>query len=152
MCNSAIRFDVQVHETRSHHAPTEDDRVKTRKQKAETKVHEAEQSPKKVKSESDNAHPNGKSSEDIIAEFEEFCTAVRENLQVHQMREVLEANGQDCSGSDESLARRWSVISSYLNYRNHPIWKLNECRIFAYVEICTHVTCVFEISIRMFQL
>lgn len=101
---------IKVHETRSHsHPNTEEDKVMTRKQKAENKAHEAEQSPKKPKSEGDNGHANGKSSEDIVAEFEKVCTAVKDNLSTEQMREILEANGQDSSGSDANVLRKWLV-------------------------------------------
>lgn len=79
----------------------------TRKQKAENKEHEAEQSPKKPKSESGNGHPNGKSAAVIVAEYEEFCKAIKENLSIDQMRQILEANGLDPSGSDGSILRRW---------------------------------------------
>lgn len=82
----------------------------TRKQKAENKAHDAEQSPKKAKAESDNGHPNGKSSADTAsAEFDEFCKAINEHLSVEQLREVLEANGLDSSGPDHVVVRRWSV-------------------------------------------
>lgn len=82
----------------------------TRKQKAENKAHEAEQSPKKAKAESDNGHPNGKSSADTAStEFEEFCKAIKEHLSVEQLREVLESNGLDSSGPDNVVVRRWSV-------------------------------------------
>lgn len=80
----------------------------TRKQKAENRAHEAEQSPKKAKAESDtnSGNPNGKSS---AQEFEDFCKAINEHLSVQQLREVLESNGLDCSGPDHVIIRRWSV-------------------------------------------
>ncbi|PQQ12968.1 poly [Prunus yedoensis var. nudiflora] len=105
---------MRVHETRSHsHPNTEEDKVMTRKQKAENKAHEAEQSPKKPKSEGDNGHANGKSSEDIVAEFEKVCTAVKDNLSTEQMREILEANGQDSSGSDANVLRKCQDLLFY---------------------------------------
>lgn len=79
----------------------------TRKQKAENKVHEAEQSPKKPKSEGNNGHPKGKSAADIAAEYEEFCQAIKDQLSLDQMRQILEANGLDSSGSDGSVIRKW---------------------------------------------
>lgn len=81
----------------------------TRKQKAENKAHEAEQSPKKAKSEGDNGNTNGKSSEKVVAEYEKLCAAVKDNLSTEQMREILEANGQDSSGSDSTILRKWLV-------------------------------------------
>ncbi|VVA32957.1 Hypothetical predicted protein [Prunus dulcis] len=85
----------------------------TRKQKAENKAHEAEQSPKKPKSEGGNGHANRKSSEDIVAEFEKVCTAVKDNLSTEQMREILEANGQDSSGSDANVLRKCQDLLFY---------------------------------------
>lgn len=81
----------------------------TRKQKAESKVHEAEQSPKKAKSEDDNGKNNGKSTSEIAAEFEKFCKATREHLSIAQMREILEANGQDLPDSDDAVVPKWLV-------------------------------------------
>lgn len=101
----------------------------TKKQKAEGKTTEgeAEQSPKKAKTqnedktndkeaakaENENGKENGKSTEEIKAEFEKFCKATSEHLSIQQMREILEANGQDGSGSDDAVVPRW-LVSSYL--------------------------------------
>ncbi|POO01272.1 Poly [ADP-ribose] polymerase [Trema orientale] len=85
----------------------------TRKQKAENKAHEGEQSPKKLKSENENGHPNGKSAADIAAEYEEFCKAIKEHLSLDQMRQILEANGLDSSGSDGSVLRRCQDLLFY---------------------------------------
>lgn len=76
-----------------------------RKHKAEGKLPEAEQSPKKAKSE--NESPNG--SGDAASEYKDFCKAVEENLSVDQIKEVLETNGQDCSAPEETLLAQWSV-------------------------------------------
>ncbi|XWS71478.1 hypothetical protein CRYUN_Cryun03dG0141300 [Craigia yunnanensis] len=79
-------------------------RVMTRKQKGDhLKSNEGRESPKKAKAETDNDHSDGKSATDVAKEFEEFCKAVREHLSVAQMKENLEANGQDSSGSDTSV-------------------------------------------------
>lgn len=102
---------IKVHETRSHaHTPMDEDKVMTRKQKAEHRAQEAEQSqsPKKPKPEH-NGHPNGKSAGEVARQFEDLCKATEENLSVDQMREILEANGQDSSGSDGNVIAKWLV-------------------------------------------
>lgn len=102
--------------------------MSTRKQKAEAKASEAESehSPKKAKTENeekpsaskkekdenDNGEENGKSTEEIKAEFEKFCKATSEHLSIQQMREILEANGQNSSGSDDAVVPRWLVMIS----------------------------------------
>lgn len=99
--------NLKVHETRSHsHSnPEEDKKVKTRKQKAENKAHSAEQHPKKAKSEDGHSgHAYGKPSP---AEFEDLFSAVKEHLSTEQMREILEVNDQDSSGSDAAILRKW---------------------------------------------
>ncbi|KAL5579914.1 hypothetical protein UlMin_012356 [Ulmus minor] len=106
---------MKLHETRSQahgHAPEEEKKVMTRKQKAE-KAHEAEHSPKKSKPENDNGHSDGKSSSEIAAEFEDFCKAVKESLSIEQIRQILDANGQDSSGSDGALLRRCQDLLFY---------------------------------------
>lgn len=87
----------------------------TRKQKAEGKATteaEAEHSPKKAKIEDDdddNEHENGgKSTEDIKEKFDKFCKATSEHLSIPQMREILEANGEDARGADDAVVPRWS--------------------------------------------
>ncbi|KAL3518532.1 hypothetical protein ACH5RR_021121 [Cinchona calisaya] len=111
-----------VHETRSHaHQPGEEERMVTRKQKAESKGHEAEQSPKKAKSENDNDQNHGKSTSEIAADFEKFCKATREHLSIEQMREILEANGQDPSGSDDAVVPKCQDILFYGSLDNCPV-------------------------------
>jgi poly [ADP-ribose] polymerase len=103
---------MKVHETRSHARTSgEEEKGMTRKQKAESNEHDAVQSPKKPKStENDNVdQPNGKYAADIAAEFEEFSKAIREHLSIQQMRDILEANGQDTSGPDTSILLKWFV-------------------------------------------
>lgn len=109
---------IKVHETRSHsHSSGNEERKVTRKQKAEGKATteaEAEHSPKKAKiedddDEDDNEHENGgKSTEDIKEKFDKFCKATSEHLSIPQMREILEANGEDASGADDAVVPRWS--------------------------------------------
>ncbi|CAN0900479.1 Protein ADP-ribosyltransferase PARP3 [Linum grandiflorum] len=101
---------MKVHDTRSHHHPHQHQHqqpsdqdtktIMTRKQKAAS--HEGHQSPtKKPKNEAEDHDrvKNGK-SQDLSKEFEEYCNAVREHLSIAQMREILELNDQDPSGSE----------------------------------------------------
>ncbi|TKY67074.1 Poly of ADP-ribose polymerase 3 [Spatholobus suberectus] len=105
---------MKVQETRSHvHAPGEEEKVMTRKQKAESKAHEVEHSPKKVKVESEDGHINGKPARDVAEEYDEFCKATNEHLPLEQMREILEANGLDSSGSDLEITRRCQDLLFY---------------------------------------
>lgn len=91
----------------------------TRKQKAESKEHEAGQSPKKPRSEIEDRQPNGKNAAEIAAEFEEFCNAIKEHLSIQQMREILEANGKDFSGPDSALVSKWLVFDPHLQWQRH---------------------------------
>ncbi|CAF1774026.1 unnamed protein product [Brassica napus] len=102
---------MKVHETRSHAHMSSDEQKKgnMRKHKAEGKLPEAEQSPKKAKSEKDSVNGTGD-------EYKEFCKAVEENLSVDQIKEVLETNGQDCSAPEETLLAQWLVLTSLFVY------------------------------------
>ncbi|KAK6119857.1 hypothetical protein DH2020_046404 [Rehmannia glutinosa] len=87
----------------------------TRKQKAEA---ETGQSPKKAKLEDedeaeDQNGASAKSTEEIKAAFEKFCKATSEHLSIQQMREILEANGQDSTGSDDAVVPRCQDILFY---------------------------------------
>ncbi|KAI7982974.1 Protein ADP-ribosyltransferase PARP3 [Camellia lanceoleosa] len=91
------------------HSSGDEEKMVTRKQKAEGKTHEDEHSPKKSKPKNDDGHFNGKSTGDSAAEFDNFCKAVTEHLSVAQMLQILEINGQDSSGSDDDVVARWIV-------------------------------------------
>ncbi|KAJ0976738.1 hypothetical protein J5N97_012212 [Dioscorea zingiberensis] len=56
---------------------------------------------------------NGKSVAEVAAEFDEFCKAVKEHLSVEEMRRILEANGQDPSGSDDAVLTRCQDLMFY---------------------------------------
>ncbi|KAK1588661.1 hypothetical protein Q3G72_025612 [Acer saccharum] len=101
----------------------DEEKVMTRKQKAENRTQEAPvQSPKKAKQENDNGHSKGKSSgKDIAAEFQEFCKATGDQLSVEQMREILEVNGQDSSGSDTSVAYKCQDMLFYGPLERCPV-------------------------------
>jgi poly [ADP-ribose] polymerase len=99
-------------EARSHHhvhGHGEEEKVMTRKQKAESKAQELEHAPKKAKVENEDGHTNGKSASNVLEEYDEFCKATNEKLSLEQMKEILEANGLDSSGSDLEITRRWLV-------------------------------------------
>lgn len=88
----------------------DEDKVKTRKQKAEQKAAESEHSLKKPKSEQDNGQKTGgkcSDSDKVVQEFEDLRKATEESLSVDQMRETLGANGQDTSGSDGVVTSKW---------------------------------------------
>ncbi|XP_008788145.2 protein ADP-ribosyltransferase PARP3 isoform X2 [Phoenix dactylifera] len=112
---------MKVHETRSQtHAQSsteEEGKVGTRKQKAENEGQESEQQASKNKkakvTNDENGDANGKSAADVAAEFEEFCKATREHLSIEEMRRILEANGQDSSGSDDAIVRRCQDMMFY---------------------------------------
>ncbi|KAK7257623.1 hypothetical protein RIF29_31720 [Crotalaria pallida] len=113
-----------VHETRSHvHASGEEEKViMTRKQKAECKAQEVEHSPKKAKVENeDDGHTNGKSADDVAVEYDEFCKAINEHLSVDQLKEILEANGLDSSGSDLEFRRRCQDLLFYGALEKCPV-------------------------------
>nr|DAD28810.1 TPA_asm: hypothetical protein HUJ06_030278 [Nelumbo nucifera] len=106
-------------ETRSqaYAGADEDEKVGTRKHKtvkAEHKEQELEHKNKKTKSENCvNGHPNGKSTADVPAEFDEFCKATKEQFSIQQMKEILEANDQDSSGSDDAVVHRCQDMLFY---------------------------------------
>ncbi|KAM7528114.1 hypothetical protein LguiB_031524 [Lonicera macranthoides] len=81
----------------------------TRKQKAaENKGKDDEhRAKKKAKSENDNRKAsNWKSRDEIAMEFDKFCKLTSEHLSIQQMRDILDANGQDPSGSDDAVVPR----------------------------------------------
>ncbi|XP_051113230.1 protein ADP-ribosyltransferase PARP3 isoform X2 [Andrographis paniculata] len=126
---------MQVQETRSG----EGDRMVTRKQKAEAKTGEAEaeaeHAPKKAradeedeerekqtkKEETESRENNWKSTEDVKAEFERLCKVTREHLSIQQMRDILEANGQNAAGSDDAVVPRCQDILYYGPLDDCPI-------------------------------
>ncbi|XP_073141391.1 protein ADP-ribosyltransferase PARP3-like isoform X2 [Henckelia pumila] len=110
---------MKVQEKRSH--SVDEDKVVTRKQKAEGKAPEPEQSPKKAKIENESNQDNGKSTEDIKEEFKNFCKSTSEHLSIKQMREILESNDQDSGGSDDAVVPRCQDILFYGPLDNCPI-------------------------------
>ncbi|XP_074289208.1 protein ADP-ribosyltransferase PARP3 [Silene latifolia] len=104
-------------ETRAQ-AHGQDEKMKTRKHKTETKTNEQteHQSPtKKAKQENDDENgrqTNGRKS-DISKEYEEFCKAIRENLRVDQLKEILKLNGEETSGPDDALISKCQDLLFY---------------------------------------
>ena len=104
---------MKVHESKSHsHSSLEEEgKIGTRKHKAESKIHDGDPPASKNKkakaAESKNGAPDGKSLENVVSEFDEFCKATREHLSVEEIRRILEANGQDSSGPDDAVVLRW---------------------------------------------
>ncbi|XP_030522670.2 protein ADP-ribosyltransferase PARP3 [Rhodamnia argentea] len=110
---------MKVHETRSQaHAPMDEDKMMTRKQKAEHKLQESEQSPKKPKAENDNGLP---APDDSEAELEELRGATGEHLSVDQMRQILDANGQDFSGTPGVVTSKCQDLLFYGSLDKCPI-------------------------------
>ncbi|KAI5666665.1 hypothetical protein M9H77_16518 [Catharanthus roseus] len=143
---------MKVHETRSQaHSSADEERMLTRKQKAEQqKAQEAEKSPKKTKRENEkdqNGKKEGKLSSSVAAEFDEFCKAAREHLSIEQMREILEANGQDPTGVDDAVVPRCQDILFYGPLENCPVCSHTlECNGLNYScsgEFSEWSTCVF---------
>ncbi|KAG6436404.1 hypothetical protein SASPL_101302 [Salvia splendens] len=106
---------MKVHETRSHaYSSGNEEKVATRKQKAEAKASEgeSEHSPKKAKTDTEE-RTKDRSTEEIIAEFEKFCKETSEHLSIKQMREILEANGQDAGESDDAVVPKCQDVLFY---------------------------------------
>ncbi|CAN1294381.1 Protein ADP-ribosyltransferase PARP3 [Linum perenne] len=100
---------MKVHDTRTHHhhhhhqsSDQEKKTILTRKQKAAQEgVGGGQQSPtKKTKNEAAAAAGSSTTGDDLSKEFDEYCKAVREHLSIAQMREILELNDHDPSGSE----------------------------------------------------
>ncbi|KAL7595726.1 hypothetical protein Lser_V15G28797 [Lactuca serriola] len=114
-------------DTRSqNHPPGDEEKIMTRKQKAEKQEHE--QSPnKKPKSEDNNNNnnngnkSNNKSLTDIVAEFDNFCKTTSQHLSIKQMREILEANNANSSGSDDAVVPRCQDMMFYGVLKECPI-------------------------------
>ncbi|KAJ0848594.1 putative NAD(+) ADP-ribosyltransferase [Helianthus annuus] len=102
---------MKVHERRSHNHPSadEDKIIKTRKQKAEKQEHE---NPTK-KPKPEDTHNANPTVNDVITEFEKFCKATSQHLSVQQMREILEANNVQSSGSDDTVVCRCQDMMFY---------------------------------------
>uniref|UniRef100_A0A7N0U785 Poly [ADP-ribose] polymerase n=1 Tax=Kalanchoe fedtschenkoi TaxID=63787 RepID=A0A7N0U785_KALFE len=89
-------------------------KIMTRKQKAESKTQDSGQQSPSKKPKSENQHngqphtedENGKTAAAAAAQFDEFCKVTKEFLSLQQMRDILEANAQDASGSDDAVVPR----------------------------------------------
>ncbi|KAK1300404.1 Poly [ADP-ribose] polymerase 3 [Acorus calamus] len=83
---------------RQSHAEDREGKTGAKKQKSESKAHEAEAPATHTRNERPKPTNGGRSSADVAAEFYEFCKATREHLSIEEMRKILEANNQDSSG------------------------------------------------------
>lgn len=101
----------------------EEAKVMTRKQKAGQKSDDSEHVPKKAKQENDNSE--AAASDGIDAEFVEFCKAMSEHFSVEQMRETLDVNEQDSSGSDLQVASRCQDMMFFGPLEKCPICSCN---------------------------
>ncbi|KAK9726991.1 hypothetical protein RND81_05G250700 [Saponaria officinalis] len=104
----------------THAHGQEDQKMKTRKHKGDTKTNDQteQQSPtKKARQETeshDGRQTNGRGrSSDISKEYEEFCKAIRENLSVDQLKEILKLNGEEPSGPDDALISKCQDLLFY---------------------------------------
>nr|GMD20526.1 poly [ADP-ribose] polymerase 3 [Ipomoea batatas] len=114
---------MKVHETRSH-AHHDEEKMLTRKQKADSKQlqDEPENSPTKKPKTTNGAadekkaeeEEDGKATGDVAAaEFDKFCRDTSEHLSVQQMRQILQDNDQDSSGPDDAIVPRCQEIMFY---------------------------------------
>ncbi|KAJ6765811.1 hypothetical protein OIU79_021902 [Salix purpurea] len=83
----------------------------TRKQKpGQSKAHEGEQSPKKkAKNGKKNDSRNGKSEDNIAIKSMKSSVKLLESTSIEQMREILDMNDQDSSGSNSVVTTKWQV-------------------------------------------
>ncbi|XP_071700708.1 protein ADP-ribosyltransferase PARP3 [Rutidosis leptorrhynchoides] len=119
---------MKVQETRSHNHPPsneEDKIIMTRKQKAEKQQehdHEHDSPKKKPKSEdTHNGNSNNKSVTDVIIEFDKFCKTTSQHLSIDQMRQILEANNVETSGSDDAVVPRCQDMMFYGTLSDCPV-------------------------------
>lgn len=102
-------------ETRSQAHDHGEEKMKTRKHK-EHKQTDQQSPTKKAKQETENdkGKTNGKAAASASSEeYEEFCKAIRENLTPDQMKAILQLNGQDPTGHDDSVISRCQDLLYY---------------------------------------
>ncbi|XP_010520428.1 PREDICTED: poly [ADP-ribose] polymerase 3 isoform X2 [Tarenaya hassleriana] len=135
---------MKVHDTRSHAHMSSDDKVMARKHKAEGKLPESDHSPKKAKPE----NGNGAGDSAAVSEFKEFCEAVKANLSVEQMKQVLESNGQDSSGTHDEVISRCQDLLFYGALEKCPVCGndvyCDNKRYFCKSDISEWCSCVFS--------
>lgn len=86
--------------------------MKTRKQKTnEQTEHQSPTKKAKQEKENDNGTQTNGTTTASSKEYQEFCKVIRENLSPDQIKEILQFNGQDPSGPDDSVISRWYVTS-----------------------------------------
>ncbi|XP_024985759.1 putative poly [ADP-ribose] polymerase 3 [Cynara cardunculus var. scolymus] len=111
---------MKVHESKSQNHPSGDEeKIMTRKQKAEKQQDHPNKKPKSEDNQNGNA--TTKPLSDIVAEFDNFCKATSQHLSIDQMREILEANNADASGSDDAVVPRCQDMMFYGALRECPV-------------------------------
>ncbi|GJU79145.1 putative poly [ADP-ribose] polymerase 3 [Tanacetum coccineum] len=113
---------MKLHEKRSQHH--DEEKIMTRKQKAEKQQEHDEKPNKKPKSEekhNGNAKNGSKSVDDIIIEFDKFCKTTSQHLSIQQMRQILEANNVDTSGDDDAVVPRCQDMMFYGALEDCPV-------------------------------
>ncbi|PWA56584.1 poly [Artemisia annua] len=112
---------MKLHETRSQHH--DEEKIMTRKQKAEKQQEHDEKPNKKAKSEEkhNGSAKNGKSVDEIIMEFDKFCKTTSQHLSIQQMRQILEANNADTSGDDDAVVPRCQDMLFYGALQKCPV-------------------------------
>jgi len=131
-----------VHETRSrvHAVAQEEGKVASKKQKSENEDQErgqhvpsknkkpvdnkgqdgeSEAPTKSKKLKADESEPNGR--EAAARDFAEFCKALGEHLSLDDMRNILEANEQDASGSEDAVVLRCEDMMFYGPLEKCPV-------------------------------
>ncbi|XP_073004270.1 protein ADP-ribosyltransferase PARP3 [Typha latifolia] len=106
---------MKVHETRSHsHSSAEEEgKIGTRRHKVETKGQDESKNKKAKVTNGENGDATAKTAAAVAVEFAEFCKATKEHLSIQEMRLILEANGQDSSGSDDAVVPRCQDMMFY---------------------------------------
>ncbi|BFG20002.1 hypothetical protein CerSpe_062760 [Prunus speciosa] len=80
--------------------------------------------------------------QDIAAGFKEFSESVKAALSIEQVREFLEANDQDMSGSDDALLRRCQDMLFYGLLEKCPVCQGNNLEFTGCY--CECATCIYR--------
>ncbi|XP_010686033.2 protein ADP-ribosyltransferase PARP3 [Beta vulgaris subsp. vulgaris] len=103
-----VETRAQAHD---HHA---EEKMKTRKQKTnEQTEHQSPTKKAKQEKENDNGTQTNGTTTASSKEYQEFCKVIRENLSPDQIKEILQFNGQDPSGPDDSVISRCQDLLYY---------------------------------------
>ncbi|ONI19163.1 hypothetical protein PRUPE_3G262700 [Prunus persica] len=81
-------------------------------------------------------------TEDVAAIFKKFQASTKEELSTEQVREFLEANGQNLSNSNDALLRRCQDLLFYGPLEKCPICHENNLEFTGYY--CECATCIYR--------